>query len=170
MNTGNRLMQFTNNLVDELIIPAGTPFAPGFDVIASAHRHHRSCKLKASPWHDYLQLRMGPHTHHATGEIHVLGIQVQAGTGGLFFIGMAVRLTLPRTPTMWFSTTRLQIEALNAAGQATTSGMITQVAASTETATLLESWSKTTPQVDGTVFALTNGGSPPNPTSHVRLI
>jgi len=43
-----------------------------------------------------------------------LGSKVQAGTGGLFFIGMALRLTLPRTPTMC-SQQRLQIEALNAA-------------------------------------------------------
>jgi len=76
-----------------------------------------------------------------------LGSKVQAGTGGLFFIGMAVAPNAAANPNNVVLNNGLQIEALNAAGQATTSGMITQVAAFNGTATLLESWLKTTPLV-----------------------
>jgi len=99
-----------------------------------------------------------------------LGSKVQAGTGGLFFIGMAVAPNAAANPNNVVLNNGLQIEALNAAGQATTSGMITQVAAFNGNGNPVGVMVEDDTTGDGTVFALTNGGSPPTTTSHVRLI
>jgi len=76
-------MQFTNNLVDELIIPAGTPFAPGFDVIGIGAQAPPELQAEGfSVGMIIYNSEWDPTLTTPQVKYMFLGSKVQAGTGG----------------------------------------------------------------------------------------
>lgn len=166
-------MQFSNNLVTELIIPTGTPFAPGFDVIGigaaappelQAQGFTVGMIIYNSAWNPSLST---PQVKYI-----FLGTLATAGQGAEFFIGFAVAPNAAANPNNVILNNGLSLETLNRAGQTTTSGMVSQLELVNGNGHPVGIMVESDAAGDGQIFAATDSGTQPpsGSTSAVRLI
>lgn len=165
-------MQFSNNLVTELIIPTGTPFAPGFDVIGigaaappelAAAGFTIGMIIYNSAWNPSLST---PQVKYI-----FLGTLATAGVGAEFFIGFAVAPNAAANPNNVLLNNGLTLETLNRSGVTTASGMVSQLQMDNGNGQGIAVIGETAAGTgNGQVAAQNNGSTPSGTTSHTILI
>jgi hypothetical protein len=165
-------MQFSNNLVTELIIPTGTPFAPGYDVIGigaaappelAAAGFTIGMIIYNSAWNPSLTT---PQVKYI-----FLGTLAQAGSGAEFFIGFAVAPNAAANPNNVLLNNGLSLETLNRTGVTTASGMVSQLQIDNGNGQGIALIAETVAGTgNGQVAAQNNGSTPSGGTTHSILI